>query len=614
MRQGIHLQCGGGLANCCKDNKHFPSWLVSFSCYNYHVMCKKIIGWLVFVMTAFSAVDSLQAQGTAFTYQGQLSSGENPASGSYDLTFSLYNSTSLASPIIAGPVTNSAVAVSSGLFTVQLNFGPGIFSGANYWLQVAVRTNGSGVFTTLSPRQPLLPAPYAIFANTASNLSGILPSTQLSGAVPSAQISGTYSGTVFFNNGANDFTGAFSGDGSSLNDLDAGNLTTGTVADERLSANVALLNTSQTFTGNNAFKGINNFTGVNTFTNLGNSFSGSFFGNGLIGWIPTNGTAIQAQTDHGYVLTNPQLVTVTLPAAASVGDIVRISGAGTGGWRIKENPGQSIIGNFASYSNSYQVSVQISTFANDYRDVAASIDGSRMYAVGNFNGIVASSDSGRTWNSVGTLAGFWQSIACSANGRIVYAVSTAGGIQKSVNNGATWSTVSGTATTSACTADGSKFFTGGIACSGNGTYLAKLTGGVITISTNGGSTFNVPVTAPAAGVTCLGVSSDCTRLVAGINNGLLYGSANVGATWTAITTTNQSLSGAWMSGGGSTFATAVSTAGSVTGGIYNYAVSVLPNVISTNSIVGSQTSAVELQFIGNGQFMPVSSAGTIWAN
>jgi hypothetical protein len=568
----------------------------------------KIIRWLFSVLAAFGAVESLQAQGTAFTYQGQLSSGGNPANGSYDLTFSLYNSTSLASPIIAGPVTNSAVAVTNGLFTVQLNFGPGIFSGTNYWLQIAVRTNGTAGFTTLSPRQPLLPEPYAIFANTASNLLGILPSTQLSGALPSAQITGTYLGNVVFNNGANIFIGTFGGDGSDLNNLNAGDLTTGTVADARLSADVALLNTGQTFTG------ANNFTGVNMFTNLGNSFSGSFFGNGLIGWVPTNGTVVQAQVDHGYVLTSPQLVTVTLPAAANAGDIVRISGAGAGGWRIKENPGQSVIGNFASYSNSYQVSVQISTFANDYRDVAASVDGSRMYAVGNFNGIVASSDSGRTWNSVGTLAGFWQSIACSANGRIVYAVSTAGGIQKSVNSGATWSVVSGSATTIACTADGSKSFTGGIACSGNGTYLAKLAGGVITISTNGGTTFNVPVTAPVAGVTCLGVSSDCTRLVAGVNNGLLYGSANVGATWTAITTTNQSLSGAWMSGGGSTFATAVSTAGSISGGIYNYAVGVLPDTFGTNSITGSQSSAVELQFIGNGQFMPVSSAGTIWAN
>ena len=47
---------------------------------------------------------------------------------------------------MAGPVTNSDVAVTNGLFTTTLNFGPGIFSGANYWLQIAVRTNGNGAF------------------------------------------------------------------------------------------------------------------------------------------------------------------------------------------------------------------------------------------------------------------------------------------------------------------------------------------------------------------------------------------------------------------------------------------------------------------------------------
>jgi hypothetical protein len=37
-------------------------------------------------------------------------------------------------------------------------------------------------------------------------------------------------------------------------------------------------------------------------------------------------------------------------------------------------------------------------------------------------------------------------------------------------------------------------------------------------------------------------------------------------------------------------------------------------VATTNSIVGSQGSAVELQYLGNGRFMPVSSAGSLWAN
>ena len=48
------------------------------------------------------------AQGTAFTYQGQLASGGAPASGTYNLTFSLFN-TNTTGVAVAGPVTNNAV-------------------------------------------------------------------------------------------------------------------------------------------------------------------------------------------------------------------------------------------------------------------------------------------------------------------------------------------------------------------------------------------------------------------------------------------------------------------------------------------------------------------------
>ena len=71
--------------------------------------------------------------------------------------------------IIAGPITNSAVVVSNGLFTVALDFGAGIFTGTNYWVELGVRTNGGGGFATLVPRQPLTPTPYALYAPQASN-------------------------------------------------------------------------------------------------------------------------------------------------------------------------------------------------------------------------------------------------------------------------------------------------------------------------------------------------------------------------------------------------------------------------------------------------------------
>lgn len=102
------------------------------------------------------------AQGTtAFTFQGRLNTTGGAATGSYDMTFAIWDANA-AGDLIAGPITNSAVAVTNGLFTVTLNFGPGVFNGTNYWVEMAVCTNGSSNFVTLVPRQQLTPTPYAL--------------------------------------------------------------------------------------------------------------------------------------------------------------------------------------------------------------------------------------------------------------------------------------------------------------------------------------------------------------------------------------------------------------------------------------------------------------------
>ena len=132
------------------------------------------------------------AQGTAFTYQGKLNDGTNAATGNYDLKFTIYDSTNLPGVVIAGPLTNPAVAVASGLFTVTLDFGGGVFSGPDRFVEVGVRTNGSGAFATLSPRQKITATPYAI---TAGNVA------------PGTGLSGIYSSAVTFNNPANSFFG-----------------------------------------------------------------------------------------------------------------------------------------------------------------------------------------------------------------------------------------------------------------------------------------------------------------------------------------------------------------------------------------------------------------------
>lgn len=109
------------------------------------------------------------AQGTAFTYQGLLNDGTNPAHGNYDLTFTIFDGLTSGSAV-AGPATNSAVGVTNGLLNVTLDFGDNPFSaGAQRWLEIAARANGTSAFTTLAPRQKILATPYAI---TAGNLAG----------------------------------------------------------------------------------------------------------------------------------------------------------------------------------------------------------------------------------------------------------------------------------------------------------------------------------------------------------------------------------------------------------------------------------------------------------
>ncbi|WP_238613466.1 hypothetical protein [Candidatus Oscillochloris fontis] len=104
---------------------------------------------------------------SAFTYQGQLLDAGQPTDGSYDLTFRLYDALSDGKQI-GGAVALTGVAVSQGIFTVQLDFGPGAFTDARY-LEIQVGT------TTLSPRQPITPAPAALYAASVpwSGVSGV---------------------------------------------------------------------------------------------------------------------------------------------------------------------------------------------------------------------------------------------------------------------------------------------------------------------------------------------------------------------------------------------------------------------------------------------------------
>ena len=73
--------------------------------------------WLVVAIAlTLASLNAHSAQsGTAFTYQGRLTDGGNPANGTFDLRFTIYDSPTNGTAL-AGPITNSPTSVSNGLF------------------------------------------------------------------------------------------------------------------------------------------------------------------------------------------------------------------------------------------------------------------------------------------------------------------------------------------------------------------------------------------------------------------------------------------------------------------------------------------------------------------
>ena len=99
---------------------------------------------------------------TGFTYQGQLKNGGAIINAVSDFRFTLWDS-AVAGVQIAGPVASNNVNVTDGLFTTAIDFGVAAFNGENRYLQIEVRSPaGGGAFTTISRRQLLSAAPYAL--------------------------------------------------------------------------------------------------------------------------------------------------------------------------------------------------------------------------------------------------------------------------------------------------------------------------------------------------------------------------------------------------------------------------------------------------------------------
>lgn len=135
----------------------------------------------------------VQAQTTAFTYQGRLTDGVMAANGTYQMEFKLFDALA-AGGQIGSTITNNTVSVVNGVFTVNLDFGSSPFTtGANRWLEISVRKAAdSPGFTLLTPRQQITSSPYSLRTLSATSADGL--SAACVGCVTDAQIN-TVSGS-----------------------------------------------------------------------------------------------------------------------------------------------------------------------------------------------------------------------------------------------------------------------------------------------------------------------------------------------------------------------------------------------------------------------------------
>lgn len=124
------------------------------------------------IIAVLALAAAAAAQPTAMTYQGRLKDGGQPASGTYDFRFRLFDAAQGGNQLGETMCLDNQ-AVADGLFTTSLDFGQQFASPDQRFLDIQVRADtglgcGSGNgFVSLKPRQPLTAAPLASHANSA---------------------------------------------------------------------------------------------------------------------------------------------------------------------------------------------------------------------------------------------------------------------------------------------------------------------------------------------------------------------------------------------------------------------------------------------------------------
>jgi len=381
-------------------------------------------------------------------------------------------------------------------------------------------------------------------------------------------------------------------------------------------------------------------------------------------WVNVTASTVQAEPNTGYLANAATPVVITLPASPVIGDWIKVTGVGTGGWSVAQNAGQRIAtvglpgGNKIDWTAEAPTATWVATSMSAdgtqqvaaassgelltssdagahwaprltgqaWSGVAMSSDGSRIVASTNGGALYTSTDGGNNWNNDGSSRA-WSAVASSADGLRLVATAYLGQIWTSADGGASW------------TARDSSRAWRAVSSSADGRVLAAVTNGAqIFVSTDFGVTWTPR--ASAQFWWSLASSSDGKRMVATVDTGSVWRSSDFGTTWEPVGTNrdwrgiassadgryvvaatsggtlyespdggttwrSSADGGAWSSvsssADGQTLLAAKSGA-ALYGGVRRP--STTPGV--TGSLSGGQGDALHLQYVGGGVFMPIS--------
>lgn len=354
------------------------------------IVPKRCIALMLLASTFAGPAAIAQPIATQFTYQGELKELGQPVDGTHDLRFRLYDGAGIQ---LGATFCSDDVVVTAGRFTVALDFGAQ-FGGGGRLLEIDVRRDAGTDcadptgYNTLTPRQHIQATPYALTANdaitlggqpatfftNASNLSsGTINDTRLSANLPRINQPNSFSGTIT--------APSFSGSGASLTGLNAGAISSGLLSPARggTGANTSSAAVGQVLKWNGAAwaPGADTDTTYTAGTNL--SLSGTEFRLGYP--ISFSGTsdaqslyALNFGTGHGII----GVVTAATTSAGVFGLSTASGGIGVIG---EANSGTSPTGLLGRSTNSTGRGVFGSATGASGVGVAASASGATGAAV-----------------------------------------------------------------------------------------------------------------------------------------------------------------------------------------------------------------------------------------